>query len=159
MLFIDEAYTLSSSGRGTGPDFGKEAIDTLVKLMEDHRDDVVVIAAGYTKDMKQFMETNPGLESRFSRTIEFESYSAPELVTIVENQAVKHDYVLDEELRAALHDYFEVMPKDGTFGNGRTARKVFERLADRQATRLAMATGMLTDEDLRLLTAADLTDR
>ncbi|WP_051798309.1 right-handed parallel beta-helix repeat-containing protein [Catenuloplanes japonicus] len=159
VLFIDEAYTLSSSGRGSGPDFGREAIDTLVKLMEDHRDDVVVIAAGYTKDMKQFMETNPGLESRFSRTIEFESYTSPELVTIVETQASRHDYALEPELVNALIEYFDGIPRDGTFGNGRTARKVFERLADRQATRLSTMNGHLSDEDLRLLTVADLSER
>lgn len=157
VLFIDEAYTLSSSGGGTGPDFGKEAIDTLVKLMEDHRDDVVVIAAGYSKEMAQFLESNPGMESRFSRTIEFANYTPDELVTIVRTQCTKHDYRLTEGAGEALLKYFDEIPKDGTFGNGRTARRVFERMTDRQASRLAVkATAnaadltLLTEEDLQL---------
>lgn len=154
VLFIDEAYTLSTGRGGTGPDFGREAIDTLVKLMEDHRDDIVVIAAGYSAEMQRFLDTNPGLESRFSRTIEFLSYSAAELVTIVEEQCRRHDYHLDEEATALLLKHFEAIPKTGTFGNGRTARKVFERMADRQASRLATS-DRLTDADMRLLTAAD----
>jgi Holliday junction resolvasome RuvABC ATP-dependent DNA helicase subunit len=154
VLFIDEAYTLSSSKGGLGPDFGREAIDTLVKLMEDHRDDIVVIAAGYSKEMQKFLESNPGLESRFSRVIEFANYTPAELVTIVEDQARRHDYQLDEDGAQALLRYFEEIPKDGTFGNGRTARKVFERMADSQASRLAGDTD-LTTTDLRLLTAAD----
>ncbi|MEU1586891.1 right-handed parallel beta-helix repeat-containing protein [Micromonospora sp. NPDC005710] len=154
VLFIDEAYTLSTGRGGTGPDFGREAIDTLVKLMEDHREDIVVIAAGYSAEMQRFLDTNPGLESRFSRTIEFLSYSAAELVTIVEEQCRRHDYHLDEEATALLLDHFEAIPRTGTFGNGRTARKVFERMADRQASRLATS-DRLTDADMRLLTAAD----
>jgi Holliday junction resolvasome RuvABC ATP-dependent DNA helicase subunit len=154
VLFIDEAYSLSSSRGGTGPDFGREAIDTLVKLMEDHRDDIVVIAAGYSKEMERFLESNPGLESRFTRTIEFANYTPDELVTIVEDQSRRHDYQLDEEAAAVLLTYFEKIPKDGTFGNGRAARKVFERMADQQASRLA-ASGQLSTAELRLLTAAD----
>jgi Holliday junction resolvasome RuvABC ATP-dependent DNA helicase subunit len=154
VLFIDEAYTLASSRGGTGPDFGREAIDTLVKLMEDHRDDIVVIAAGYSREMQQFLDTNPGLESRFSRTIEFANYTPAELVTIVEDQCRRHDYRLDEEAAALLLRYFDSIPKDGAFGNGRAARKVFERMADHQASRLASATDVTT-ADLTLLTAAD----
>lgn len=155
VLFIDEAYTLSSGRGGTGPDFGREAIDTLVKLMEDHRDDVVVIAAGYSKEMQQFLEANPGMESRFSRTIEFANYDAPELVTIVRSQCERHDYRLAPEAEQALLTYFDQIPKDGTFGNGRTARRVFERMADRQASRLS-AGGAVAPADLTLLTADDL---
>ncbi|NWJ74071.1 right-handed parallel beta-helix repeat-containing protein [Pseudonocardia sp. ICBG1122] len=155
VLFIDEAYTLSSGRGGTGPDFGREAIDTLVKLMEDHRDDVVVIAAGYSREMRQFLEANPGMESRFSRTIEFANYDAPELVTIVRSQCERHDYRLDPEAEQALLTYFERIPKDGTFGNGRTARRVFERMADRQASRLS-AGGAERPADLTLLTVEDL---
>ncbi|HWC80864.1 MAG TPA: right-handed parallel beta-helix repeat-containing protein [Pseudonocardiaceae bacterium] len=155
VFFIDEAYTLSSSKGGSGPDFGREAIDTLVKLMEDHRDDVVVIAAGYSANMREFMESNPGLESRFSRTIEFTNYTPAELVTIVRSQCARHDYRLDEDASDALFDYFERIPKDGTFGNGRTARKVFESMTDRQASRLATAVNVST-ADLTLLTAEDL---
>jgi Holliday junction resolvasome RuvABC ATP-dependent DNA helicase subunit len=154
VLFIDEAYTLSTGRGGTGPDFGREAIDTLVKLMEDHREDIVVIAAGYSAEMQRFLDTNPGLESRFSRTIEFLSYSAAELVTIVEEQCRRHDYHLDAEAAELLLTHFETIPRTGTFGNGRTARKVFERMADRQASRLATS-DRLTDADMRLLTAAD----
>jgi Holliday junction resolvasome RuvABC ATP-dependent DNA helicase subunit len=155
VLFIDEAYTLSSSRGGNGPDFGREAIDTLVKLMEDHRDDIVVIAAGYSREMTQFLQANPGMESRFSRTVVFANYSPEELVTIVESQCRKHDYRLDEAAGAALLQYFVEIPKDATFGNGRTARKVFERMADRQASRLSSA-GSVASADLTLLTADDL---
>nr|WP_240956223.1 right-handed parallel beta-helix repeat-containing protein [Micromonospora sp. HNM0581] len=155
VLFIDEAYTLSNSRGGTGPDFGREAIDTLVKLMEDHRDDVVVIAAGYSADMERFLAANPGLESRFSRTIEFANYTPAELVTIVENQCERHDYRLDEAAAAALLAYFDEIPKDGTFGNGREARKVFERMADRQASRLGSA-GDVSTAELTRLTVEDL---
>ncbi|UOZ06959.1 right-handed parallel beta-helix repeat-containing protein [Amycolatopsis sp. WQ 127309] len=155
VLFIDEAYTLSSGKGGTGPDFGREAIDTLVKLMEDHRDDVVVIAAGYSKEMRSFLEANPGMESRFSRTIEFANYSPDELVTIVRTQCARHDYRLDEDAAEVLLKYFDAIPKDGTFGNGRTARRVFERMTDRQASRLAEIDAP-TSADMTLLTAADI---
>ncbi|MFL6123045.1 right-handed parallel beta-helix repeat-containing protein, partial [Actinophytocola sp.] len=155
VFFVDEAYTLSSSRGGTGPDFGREAIDTLVKLMEDHRDDVVVIAAGYSKEMADFLSANPGMESRFSRTIEFANYTPEELVTIVRTQCAKHDYRLDDEAGEALLRYFEEIPKDGTFGNGRTARRVFERMTDRQASRLA-ADPDAGAADLTLLTQEDL---
>lgn len=155
VFFIDEAYTLSSSRGGSGPDFGREAIDTLVKLMEDHREDVVVIAAGYSKEMTQFLSANPGMESRFSRTIEFANYTPDELVTIVRTQCTKHDYRLDDEAGEALRRYFDEIPKDGTFGNGRTARRVFERMTDRQATRLAVS-ATVKAADLTLLTTEDL---
>ncbi|MDQ2589123.1 sporulation protein [Saccharothrix yanglingensis] len=137
VLFIDEAYTLAAQSGGSGPDFGREAIDTLVKLMEDHRDDVVVIVAGYTNDMRSFLAANPGLSSRFSRTIEFTDYSSAEMVTIVEGMCTGHDYRLEFETRAALHTYFTNLPRDASFGNGRTARKVFEEMIGRQAYRLA----------------------
>ncbi|WIX98206.1 right-handed parallel beta-helix repeat-containing protein [Amycolatopsis mongoliensis] len=155
VLFIDEAYTLSSGQGGSGPDFGREAIDTLVKLMEDHREDVVVIAAGYSTEMQEFLSANPGMESRFSRTIEFANYTADELVTIVRSQCGKHDYHLEGDAAEALREYFEAIPKDGTFGNGRTARRVFERMTDRQASRLAEAPSA-SPADLTLLTADDL---
>ncbi|GGI69395.1 sporulation protein [Saccharopolyspora subtropica] len=151
VLFIDEAYTLSSQSGGSGPDFGREAIDTLVKLMEDHRDEVAVIVAGYSREMHSFLATNPGLESRFSRTIEFANYTPDELVTIVRQQCDKHDYRLDESAAEVLRDYFTRIPKDGTFGNGRTARKIFERMVDRQASRLATATDASTADLTRLL--------
>jgi Holliday junction resolvasome RuvABC ATP-dependent DNA helicase subunit len=155
VFFIDEAYTLSTGRGGTGPDFGREAIDTLVKLMEDHRDDVVVIAAGYSKEMADFLSANPGMESRFSRTIEFANYTPDELVTIVRSQCAKHDYRLDDEAGEALLKYFDEIPKDGTFGNGRTARRVFERMTDRQASRLA-SSPTAKAADLTLLTTEDL---
>ncbi|PWK85558.1 parallel beta helix pectate lyase-like protein [Lentzea atacamensis] len=155
VLFIDEAYTLAAGqGGGTGPDFGREAIDTLLKLMEDHREDVVVIAAGYSREMAEFLRANPGMESRFSRTVEFENYSADELVTIVRSHCKRHDYRLDESAAEVLTDYFERIPKDGTFGNGRTSRKVFEVMADRQASRLAMS-AEVTAVDMTVLLAED----
>ncbi|MGP4017787.1 right-handed parallel beta-helix repeat-containing protein [Saccharopolyspora sp. 5N708] len=155
VLFIDEAYTLSSQKGGTGPDFGREAIDTLVKLMEDHREEVVVIVAGYSKEMREFMASNPGLESRFNQTIEFANYNAEELVTIVRQQCHRHDYQLDPKAGEVLHEYFERIPKDGTFGNGRTARKTFEAMVARQASRLGTMPHTST-ADLTSLLAEDL---
>ena len=156
VLFVDEAYTLSNQKGGSGPDFGREAIDAIVKLMEDHRDDIVVIAAGYSDEMDGFLASNPGLASRFTRTIEFPNYSSAELVTIVVQMCEKHRYEVGDDTRAALHDHFESIPRDATFGNGRTARKTFEAMIDRQASRLSAedspeieALVTLTPEDIR----------
>ncbi|MER6991891.1 right-handed parallel beta-helix repeat-containing protein [Saccharopolyspora hirsuta] len=136
VLFIDEAYTLNAQ-EGGGPDFGREAVDTLVKLMEDHRDDVVVIAAGYSEQMDGFLASNPGLASRFNRTVEFENYSVPELVTIVERLCRAHSYELGDGTHEALERYFGRLHRGADFGNGRAARKLFEEMIDRQAVRLA----------------------
>lgn len=157
VLFVDEAYTLSSGSGGSGPDFGREAIDALVKLMEDHRDDIVVIAAGYSGEMDGFLASNPGLASRFTRTIEFPNYSSAELVTIVVHLCEKHQYEIADDTRRALHDYFESIPRDAAFGNGRTARKTFEAMIDKQASRLSVEDSpdladlvTLLPEDVRL---------
>jgi Holliday junction resolvasome RuvABC ATP-dependent DNA helicase subunit/nitrous oxidase accessory protein NosD len=137
VLFIDEAYTLTNQSKGNGPDFGREAVETLMKLMEDHRNELVVIAAGYSEHMEQFLSSNPGMASRFSRTIEFPNYSVDELVTIVRGMCAAHQYDLAEATVGALTDYFEQVPKGPTFGNGRVARKVFEAMVNNQASRLA----------------------
>ncbi|MFE8950256.1 right-handed parallel beta-helix repeat-containing protein [Streptomyces sp. NPDC007856] len=137
VLFIDEAYTLLSDSKGSGADFGQEAIDTLVKLIEDHRDDTVVIVAGYPKEMDDFLAANPGMASRFTRSIEFENYSVQELVTITEKMCTSHRYVLDPLALRALELRFSRMRRDATFGNARAARQVFEEMVDRQSLRLA----------------------
>ena len=155
VLFLDEAYTLAADAGGSGADFGREAIDTLVKLMEDHRDDVVVIAAGYSHEMRQFLQTNPGLASRFTRTVEFDSYTPEELVTIVEHYCRTHQYTLEYGTRAALERYFGRIHRDETFGNARTARKVFEEMVDRQAQRLATE-GASSPQELSRLVPEDL---
>ncbi|MGC4747306.1 right-handed parallel beta-helix repeat-containing protein [Micromonospora sp. DT201] len=141
VLFVDEAYALSpvDSGGG-GHDFGREAIDTLVKLMEDHRDEIVVIVAGYSAQMRAFLSSNPGLASRFSKTVEFESYATEELVTIVERMCSTHHYSLEYDTRLALTELFDGMARDANFGNARVARKVFEEMIGRQAFRLSQAT-------------------
>jgi len=155
VLFIDEAYTLLSDSKGSGADFGREAVDTLLKLMEDHRDDVVVIAAGYTSEMDAFLASNPGLASRFTRTIEFDNYSVDELVTITENMCAAHRYELAPATLEALSRLYERMPRDATFGNGRAARKVFEEMVDRQAHRLGAMTNP-AESDLSLLLPEDV---
>ena len=156
VLFIDEAYTLAPvDGGGSGHDFGREAIDTLVKLMEDHRDEVVVIVAGYSMQMRGFLESNPGLASRFSKTIEFESYSTAELVTILEQLCRTHHYSLEYETRQALVRLFDGMPRGASFGNGRVARKVFEEMIGCQAYRLSQA-GSSSGVELAQLLPQDL---
>ncbi|MET9469877.1 right-handed parallel beta-helix repeat-containing protein [Streptomyces sp. NPDC006544] len=155
VLFLDEAYTLSQGGGGTGPDFGREAIDTLVKLMEDHRDDIVVIVAGYSEEMRGFLDSNPGLASRFSRTVDFENYSDAELTTIVEMSAHGHGYELAEGTHDVLTRHFGAMTKGADFGNGRAARKVFEEMVDRQASRLA-GLAEFGNADLALLLPEDV---
>ncbi|MDX2708652.1 right-handed parallel beta-helix repeat-containing protein [Streptomyces sp. PA03-6a] len=135
VLFIDEAYSLAPVGAGN--DFGTEAVATLVKLMEDHRDDVVVIAAGYPGDMDRFISSNPGLSSRFGRTLLFEDYAADELVSIVEYQAAEHQYELTPVAREELTRLFELLPRGEGFGNGRSARQMFQEMTERQAQRVA----------------------
>ncbi|MFX4290897.1 right-handed parallel beta-helix repeat-containing protein [Streptomyces bohaiensis] len=154
VLFIDEAYTLAPEG-GSSNDFGREAVDTLLKLMEDHRDDVVVIVAGYTDEMSAFMDSNAGLASRFTRTIEFANYSVTDLVTITEKLCAAHQYELGPGTVDALAVYFERMPRDASFGNGREARRVFEEMVDRQAFRLGTMTD-LAERDLTLLMPEDV---
>ncbi|MFD4987766.1 right-handed parallel beta-helix repeat-containing protein [Streptomyces sp. NPDC058374] len=155
VLFVDEAYTLTSDSGHGGADFGRESVDTLLKLMEDHRDDVVVIVAGYTDEMRRFLASNPGLGSRFSRAVEFQNYTVPELVAIMENMCAGHQYELGEGTAAALAEHFEAMPRDAGFGNGRAARGVFEEMVDRQAMRLA-ALPQAGERDLRLLLPEDV---
>ncbi|MET8285818.1 right-handed parallel beta-helix repeat-containing protein [Streptomyces sp. NPDC048448] len=153
VLFIDEAYALSPED--SGRDFGREAIDTLVKLMEDHRDAVVVIVAGYTAEMERFLTVNPGVASRFSRTITFSDYLPEELLRIVEQQAEEHEYSLGPGASEALLKYFTAIPKGPAFGNGRTARQTFEAMVERHAGRVAQLDEPNTD-DLTLLYADDL---
>ncbi|MFI9005909.1 right-handed parallel beta-helix repeat-containing protein [Actinosynnema sp. NPDC053489] len=154
VLFVDEAYALAQEPGG-GPDFGREAVDTLVKLMEDHRDDLVVIAAGYTDRMRDFLGTNPGLASRFSRTVEFENYSVDELVLITERMCAAHHYELADGVRETLAEHFRRMHRGPDFGNGRVARKVFEEMLDRHASRVA-ARPDIAARDLTLLLPADV---
>ncbi|MGW1203715.1 right-handed parallel beta-helix repeat-containing protein [Streptomyces cyaneofuscatus] len=155
VLFIDEAYTLTADSGNGGADFGREAVDTLLKLMEDHRDDVVVVAAGYSREMDSFLSSNPGLASRFSRTVEFENYSVPDLVAIMESMCAQHQYELGEGTAEALAAHFGAMDRDAGFGNGRAARGVFEEMVDRQAVRLS-AQPQVTERDLRLLLPDDV---
>lgn len=153
VLFIDEAYALVPAGQSN--DFGQEAVATLVKLMEDHRDDVVVIAAGYPEDMERLIDSNPGLASRFTRTLLFDDYSSRDLVRIVEHQASRHEYRMSEEATAALLAHFDSIERTERFGNGRTARQTFQRMTERHAMRVA-ALADPSDEDLTVLLPADV---
>ena len=156
VLFIDEAYTLSRQSGGAGADFGQEAIDTLVKLMEDHRDEVAVIVAGYTVEMQNFLDVNPGLASRFSKTIEFENYTADELVQIITRMVSAGDYQLDEDTTPLLREYFARIADDLNFGNARDARRVFEGMRKSQSQRLRQLGRMPEMTELRTLTAEDV---
>ena len=136
VLFIDEAYTLAPEG--VDNDFGQETIDTLLKAMEDNRKDLVVIVAGYPRLMRNFIKSNPGLESRFNKYILFPDYSPEELEKIFLMMCAKYDYQIDPELQPRLIGFFRDMVKNKTenFANAREIRNLFERTIQRQASRL-----------------------
>ncbi len=154
VLFVDEAYQLVS---GDGDDYGKEAIATLLKRMEDNRDNLIVIAAGYTDEMRDFLDANSGLRSRFSKTIEFQDYTAKELAAIFRSIARKNEFVLAGDLESGLDAAIAKLTRkrDRTFGNARFVRQMFEDATGRQANRLAQS-GEMDAASLKTLTLADL---
>ncbi|MBR0025173.1 MAG: AAA family ATPase [Muribaculaceae bacterium] len=154
VLFIDEAYTLA---QGTKGDYGQEAIATLLKRMEDNRDRLVVILAGYGKEIEDFINSNPGLRSRFNRYIHFDDYSASELQQIFELMAQKYDFQLDHEAKQLLKTKLEeaVAYKDKDFGNARFVRNAFEKTIEAQAVRLAQLPDA-SRQQLSLIIAHDL---
>lgn len=154
VLFIDEAYSLTSQEGAN--DFGKEAIEILLKNMEDHRDDLIVIVAGYTNLMQQFIHSNPGLESRFNKYFYFEDYTADQLLSILESQCRRNSYTLSDEAKEKaaklLAEAYE--SRDENFGNAREVRNLFEKLVACQSDRVA-AMEAPTKDDLMLITEAD----
>ena len=154
ILFVDEAYQLASSD---SDDYGKEAIATLLKRMEDDRDKLIVIAAGYTDEMRDFLDANSGLRSRFSKTIEFADYTAKELAAIFRSMAKKNEFVLAADLEEGLDAAMAKLTakRDRTFGNARFVRQLFEDATGRQANRLAES-GNLDADALKTLVLADL---
>jgi hypothetical protein len=152
VLLIDEAYSLA---RGDENDFGQEAIDALVKRMEDHRDDLVVIVAGYPAEMSLFIESNPGLRSRFPKTIHFPDYTTDELVAIFTTICNENHYVAGADSLAEVRHRLDAMPRDRGFGNGRVVRNLFEAAIGAQANRV-IAIKDVTDEQLCELTAGDV---
>jgi len=155
VLFIDEAYSLNG---GDGKDFGREAIDTLLKLMEDHRDNLIVIVAGYTNLMGKFLSTNPGLKSRFNKYIEFPDYKPEELLSIFEGMCEKAQFVLSDEAKDYLRQSFAELyaRRKPDFANGRTVRNYFEKALTNLGDRLAESTEEITDEDLMTIVAEDV---
>ena len=155
VLFIDEAYSLNG---GDGKDFGREAIDTLLKLMEDHRDNLIVIVAGYTDLMGKFLSTNPGLKSRFNKYIEFPDYKPEELLSIFEGMCEKAQFILSEEAKDYLGQSFKELyaRRKPDFANGRTVRNYFEKALTNLGDRLTESTGDITDEDLMTIVAEDV---
>ncbi len=153
ILFIDEAYTLAQGGQN---DFGQEAIDTLLKEMEDHRDRFAIIVAGYTNPMKKFVDSNPGLKSRFTRYIEFPDYEPEALYSIFEKLCLDSQYNLADEAREKARKYLDDMyeGRDENFGNARDVRRFFEEIISNQANRLAKN----AEGDLELIKAVDVVD-
>ena len=155
VLFIDEAYTLNQEGEN----FGQEAIDTILKAMEDHRDKFVVIVAGYTQLMKDFVNSNPGLKSRFNKFFEFPDYTVDELQDIFKMQCRKYQYTLTDEAAAAVHDEIIRLEacKGENFANAREVRNLFEKIITNQAARVADLEDV-DEETLTMITVADLED-
>lgn len=154
VLFIDEAYALNGKSEN---DFGQEAIDTLLKAMEDHRDDLVVIIAGYDGLMDEFIHSNPGLESRFNRFMHFDDYTVEEMLGILNLQLKKGQYTLTDGAKEAVKGYIEAANTNSiSFGNARGIRNIFERLMVSQANRLAKNTEGLSQEDLMTITEEDV---
>ncbi|HON77600.1 MAG TPA: AAA family ATPase [Spirochaetota bacterium] len=159
VLFIDEAYALSPEDSG-GRDFGQEAIDTILKRMEDYRDRLIVIVAGYPDEMERFINSNPGLKSRFNRYFFFDHYSPEELIRIFDIFSGNAAFTVDEEARAVLLDLITQLheKRNRQFGNGRLVRNIFERIVERQANRIAGITP-LTDEILCTIKKEDVPER
>ena len=157
VLFIDEAYTLKSSD---GDTFGAEAIDTLLKRLEDDRGKFICIVAGYTDQMHDFIDTNPGLKSRFTQTIHFDDYTPDELTEIFLKLAAGKNFTVDEDTKAAIHRLFEqlYLRRDKNFGNAREARRIFNESVERQSQRLIkqMTTPGFQESDMFALTKEDL---
>ncbi len=152
VLFIDEAYALAQGGSN---DFGQEAIDTLVKMMDDNRERLVVILAGYYDDMQNFLEQNAGLKSRFPNMIEFEDYSVDELLSIADKMYTEQGYVLNYGAVELLKQVFEEGKKQPQFGNGRFVRNIFEKSLNSQAMRLSRS-GTMSAAELSTITAEDI---
>jgi SpoVK/Ycf46/Vps4 family AAA+-type ATPase len=148
ILFIDEAYSLWRPGN----DFGQEAIDTLLKFMEDNRDRIVVIVAGYPNEMQRFINSNPGLSSRFTKTIEFPSYAANELAAILRVTAKRQNFVLPDDLESSLGPWIKVGMRSKSWGQAREMRTLLERAREAQATRIARD----PSGDVRQLAMADI---
>ena len=155
ILFIDEAYALARKGMDN--DFGHEAIDTLVKLMEDHRDDLVVIVAGYTDEMHDFLTSNPGLISRFNKYIDFPDYTDDELMAILEMNAKRQGYTVEDSAKQVVREMLTSMTLSERmdFGNARGMRNTLEKLVQAQANRLAVCEGEITRDMLLAITEAD----
>jgi stage V sporulation protein K len=148
VLFIDEAYALTGT---TENDYGQEAVNTLIKAMEDNRDDLVVIVAGYPALMRGFIKSNPGLESRFNRFLFFADYSAREMLDIFDMRCKKSGYTLDDETHKLLEGYLQAFSENNlTFGNARGVRNLFERAVSAQANRLAKQKEVSRDELMKL---------
>ena len=155
VLFIDEAYALSQKDDA----FGQEAIDTILKAMEDHRDDLVVIVAGYTEPMEKFINSNPGLKSRFNKYIEFPDYTIDELMDIFDMNCKKYDYVIEEDTRQHVKELItqRKLSSNGNFANAREIRNLFEEIITNQASRIAGIED-LKPEDMMKITSEDLFD-
>lgn len=151
ILFIDEAYALAANA-GSGADFGREAIDTLLKFMEDNRDRIVVIVAGYPDQMRQFVGANPGLTSRFTKTIDFPPYSADELCEILVVMAKQQGYGLPDGFADKVRPWVEDARRSADWGNGRSIRTLLERAREAHAVRSMKD----DDADLSKIEIADL---
>jgi len=155
VLFIDEAYMLNQEGEN----YGQEAIDTILKAMEDHRDEFIVIVAGYTDLMREFIDSNPGLKSRFNKFFEFPDYTVDELQQIFDLQCKKYQYKLDEDAEKAVKEEIIKLEaeKGENFANAREVRNLFEKIITNQATRVA-AIEDVDEETLSTITMEDLKD-
>lgn len=155
ILFIDEAYAIT---QGTGNDYGQEAVATLLKRMEDDRDKLVVILAGYSREMNDFLEANSGIKSRINNYINFPDYTSSELFKIYQQNIKRNDCVLDKDAEPTVKDYISkaVATKDAYFGNARFVRNFVEKTLEEQANRLAMSSGNITTEMLRRIKKADV---
>ena len=148
VLFIDEAYALNGKSEN---DFGQEAIDTILKAMEDHRDDLVVIVAGYTELMDRFIHSNPGLESRFNRFLEFEDYTTEQMVAIFKMQCKKGCYVLAQGTEELVRDFIAEESAGDSFGNARGVRNLFEHILVAQNNRLAKLEKVTRDDLMQIM--------